>query len=274
MAGRYHTRNVQGGMEEVGVVEVPDCDQNGGADMEAEQYGSELGVEGDLHITKGKGSGNGVSEFEETLQEIDEAIQYDHRSPNSNEANINILLVQEGSKASRELELSTQVLGAMGTLDSGTPCITSNVKLNFNMREGSNVVAVGECKGKYKVENNLKGTLCTRGRPRNKKGEHARVVLKTPGRGRRLKVGDRSSILRGEIVSNVECGTKRKGRVGFLLADTEEGKEKRLKGDEEVCSPSVTLTSYLGLAEVVGQPRWDQGVFLAETVGGLGTSGQ
>ena len=185
-------RHVQGVVENEGVVEVPDCDQNGGSEMEAELYGNELGVKGDLHATKGKGSMNGVSDFEEIIQDIDEAIQYDHRSSNSNEDNPYILLVQEGSKALREVatiregdsELNTQLLEAMGALDLGTPCTTSTIEMDSNMGWVSNVMAEGGSKGKSTMNNNIKGTLRTKGRPRNKKVEHARAVLKNPGRGR------------------------------------------------------------------------------------------
>ena len=87
VAMRDHMMHVQGGVEDEGVVEVPDYDQNGGSEMEAELYGNELGFKGDLHATKGKGSVNGVLKFEEIIRDIDEAIQYDHRSSNSNEDN-------------------------------------------------------------------------------------------------------------------------------------------------------------------------------------------
>lgn len=49
------------------------------------------------------------------------------------------------------------------------------------MRGGSIVVVEGESKGKSTTSNDLKGTFSTRGRPRNKKVEHARAVLKNHG---------------------------------------------------------------------------------------------
>ena len=56
----------------------------------------------------------------------------------------------------------------------------------------------------------------------------------------------------------MECGSKRKGGAGCMHADTEEGKEKRLKVDEEVSTLSVILVTHLGSMDVVGQPRRDQ----------------
>ena len=73
------------------------------------------------------------------------------------------------------------MLEALGTLDSGTPCITSTIEMDSNMGWVSNVVAEGGSKGKSTINNNLKGTLRTKGRPRNKKVEHARAILKNPG---------------------------------------------------------------------------------------------
>ena len=53
----------------------------------------------------------------------------------------------------------------------------------------------------------------------------------------------------------MECGSKRKGGAGYMHADTEKGREKRLKVDEEVSTLNVILATHLGSVEVAGQPR-------------------
>ena len=94
---------------------------------------------------------NGASNFEEIIQDIDEAIQYVIRSSNSKEANPYISLVQEGSKAlgmvaaawNGESELDSQELEALGTLRLGTLCTTSHVEMYSNLDWGLNGVAEG-----------------------------------------------------------------------------------------------------------------------------------
>lgn len=56
----------------------------------------------------------------------------------------------------------------------------------------------------------------------------------------------------------MECGSKRKGDVGLMFTDTEEGKEKHLKVDGEVNSLSVILALHSGSAEVARQPYREQ----------------
>ena len=89
---RDHTRQVQGVTEDVGVMMAPDYDQRGGA-MEAKLYGDEMGIEGDLQVTKGKSRLSGASDFDEVIRDIDDAIQYGIRSVESKEVNPYILLV-------------------------------------------------------------------------------------------------------------------------------------------------------------------------------------
>lgn len=234
--------------------------------MEAELYGNELGAEGDLHANEGKGSLNCVSNFEEIIRDIDEAIEYDHRSSNSNEGNPYISSAREGSKASgvaitmreEDSELNMQELEIMGTLNLGTPCTTSHAVVDFNLGWDSNVVAEGGSKGRTTTNNKLKGTLGTKGGTRNKQVEHARAVKNSLSRGRGQRVGGRISILSDQIVTNVESGSKRKGGAGCMHADIKEGREKRLNVDEEVSTLSVILATQLGLAEVAGQSRQDQ----------------
>ena len=56
----------------------------------------------------------------------------------------------------------------------------------------------------------------------------------------------------------MEYGSKKKRGAGYMHIDIEEGREKRLKVDEEVSTLNVILATHLGSVEVAGQPRQDQ----------------
>ena len=71
----------------------------------------------------------------------------------------------------------------------------------------------------------------------------------------KVVVRGRSSILRDEAVTNMEYGSKKKRGAGYMHIDIEEGREKRLKVDEEVSTLNVILATHLGSVEVAGQPR-------------------
>ena len=53
----------------------------------------------------------------------------------------------------------------------------------------------------------------------------------------------------------MEYGSKEKRGAGCMHIDIEEGREKRLKVDEEVSTLNVILATHLGSVEVAGQPR-------------------
>ena len=151
-------------------------------------------------------------------------------------------------------ELDSQELEVLGTLSSGTPCITSHAEIDFNLDWGLNGVVEGGSQGQCTMNFNLKGICRTPGRPHNKKGEHVRAGLKNLGQGRGQKFGGRISISNNKVVTNMERGSKRKGGASFMHVDTEEGREKHLKVDEVASTLSVTLATHLELAKVAGQP--------------------